>query len=154
MLWLDNYKYQQGLRAELAYRVDRYWAWHDQSERVQIGHDPLVGRSALRRVYLDEGYVVTAWKNDDGHLSTTVAFEADCQPSTNIVTSSDSHDGTARVLWCNEAGDTLWHGANWREVPKVWQGDLDGFQFRASVGSWDLTPLDRELTLPRAHAAP
>jgi hypothetical protein len=140
----------QKLKAELSYQTDLEWSWHDEYKRIQIAH--IVGRNILRKVYMDRGYIIHAYKELDYSLSAVVFFVVSCEPSSEIITSQKFGSGKPKILKCNTDGDTLFHFSTWSVKGNniIWEDNLDGFSFRVDFSDWDFTKLDQEITLKKA----
>lgn len=99
-----------------------------------------------------EKYVIYAYKKDNHNLAAIAKFITACKPNSKIITSKKYGDGEPVTLECNEDGDALLYGAEWKakDTDFVWEQNLDGFQFRINFKYWDFTKLDQEITLSKA----
>jgi hypothetical protein len=130
--------------------VDGRWEWHDKFNNIQIGRLDS-GKLALRKVHMDDGYAVYAYKNEDRSLTTAAVFISDCQPNTEITTSQKFSDGAPKTLRCNKNGSALVFSCNWESGnAELWEENLDGFKIREYLSRWDFTKLDQEITLAKA----
>ncbi|MCA0912487.1 hypothetical protein [Marinobacter nauticus] len=145
----SRFKYDQKL---LTYNSSHEWEWHDKYDRVQIRYIPEAARSVLRKVNLQDEYVIYAYKNDDYSLSAMVAFKVDCQPGNEIVTSQQYADGEPKKLVCSEDGDSLRYSVKWsgEDTDFTWEENLDGFRVRENFSNWNFDKLDQEVTLSKA----
>jgi hypothetical protein len=148
-------KYQENKQEqkELTYHYDFGWRWHDEFNRIQIwkpsdSKKPLF----LRKVYLDNKYVIYAYKDKDYKLVADVYFITPCEPGTKITTSKKFSDGNLKELICDADGKSLSFGCMWNsnDTNVVWEEDLDGFSFREDFGQWDFKKLDQEITMSKA----
>lgn len=159
----NEYVVYERQQAELTYQTDRQWQWHQEREDIQIDildddfvGDPSRSDHTLRKVVLWRKYYVEAYKNADYTLEARIHFIADCQPNTNIETSSKFSDGQPKKLYCNDAGDELSLSITWEEKGTrfVWSEDFDGFKFSVDFKDWNFTELDKEVTLSKAKPDP
>ena len=145
-------------KAELAYKTNIKWEWHDEYERVQISKKPIFddNRSVLRKVSMEEGWTLWAYKLfDDRLLEFRVSFHVDCEPNTEIVTSRNFSDGKPLKLICSPDGKNLayWFGYSSDYLNEDIDEDIDGFKFKVDLSRWDFSKLDREITLLKAVKA-
>ncbi|TLU61223.1 hypothetical protein FE810_15490 [Thalassotalea litorea] len=151
----EEYERNERLRAELNYMTKDPWQWHDESRRIQIkpiSGSPIFGSSTLRKVNMDEYYVIVAYKNEDHSLTAGVIFLQECEPNRVIDTSRRYSDGEVKQLSCSKGGKSLRHYANFNngDTSFVWSDNLDGFKFRVNFAEWDFSRLDKEITLSKA----
>jgi len=142
--------------AELSYPADTplelEWEWHDADNRIQ---NPIFSKGTiLRRVYIDNNYEVSAFKDDEYSLNAHVKFFIDCKPNTEINTGQKFSSGEDKVLECSENGDYLQYGVKWdasQGTNFTWSEDFKGFSFSENFREWDFELLDREVTLEKAQ---
>ncbi|CZF82454.1 hypothetical protein GCE9029_03241 [Grimontia celer] len=136
---------------ELNYASQQKWSWYDEYERIQIS-EFVEGRSILRKVNLQNKYVIYAYKNDDYSLSAMAKFVTPCSPNKEIETSELYSDGLPKVLKCNEEGDALHFLVKWNDSSTdfIWEESLGGFSLRENFTYWDFSSLDQEVTLNKA----
>ena len=147
----DYYEDKKRDSEELSYANNLTWKWHNKYERIQIHTSPDSGRSSLRKVHLDDEYVVYAFKISDHRLSTIVQFIVDCEPNSEIITSAKFADKKPIVLRCNESGRSLTANVLWgKDTDFVWEENFDGFKVRENFKYWNFTKLDQEVTLLKA----
>ena len=146
-----NYYEEEKKKAEeLSYVSHGKWEWYNKYQRIQIMN--IDGQSILRKVYINKKYIIHAYKKNDYSLSAFVIFVVDCEPGSEIVTSSSYSDGEPIILECNKSGEGFSLSVAWdsKDADIVWEEDLDGFKFREDFGDWDFTKLDQEITLSKA----
>ena len=137
---------------ELSFGVDEKWEWQDEVLRIQKRTDPYTNRTALRRVNLKEQYVVYVTKDNNYKYTTMVQFKTGCKPGTEIKTSKTFNDGSHKILRCINGG-YLTFAAYWpgSEPLTQWSENLDGFSFYEYFMIWDMSQLDKEITLSKAE---
>ncbi|PSV28949.1 MULTISPECIES: hypothetical protein [unclassified Photobacterium] len=136
---------------ELSYATDKDWVWHDLYERIQIRE--VDGKSILRKVNMNKGYVIHVYKNKDYSLSAFALFVTSCNANKEIETSAKFSDGTPKKLKCNEKGDGLLYSVKWNnsDTDFTWEENLGGFSLRENFTYWDFSKLDQEVTLAKAE---
>jgi hypothetical protein len=145
--------------AELNFKSENTWAWHDKYDHIQIQHIEWFGGSMLRRVYMDKTYldqdhVIYAYKNSDYSLSAEVDFYVSCEPNSEIKTSEKFSSGKSKILKCSSLGDKLTFSVSWSDKKSDfrWAETLDGFNFSVDFSYWDFDKLDQEITLSKAES--
>ncbi len=148
----DYYKSEKRKKRELTYKTTHSWQWHDEYNRIQIRFNEKTNKSVLRKVSIQENYIVYAIKSDEYKLLAFVEFIVPCEAGTVITTSKKYSSGKPKTLECNEEGDALFFGASWKskDTNTIWEDNLDGFKFRVDFDRWDFTKLDQEITLSKA----
>ena len=148
----DNYESEQRKKMELEYNTKYKWKWHDEYNRIQIRFSETNNKSILRKVNINDRYIVYAMKDQDYSLLAFIEFIVPCKPNTSIETSEKFSSGEPIILKCNKEGTSLSYGAKWdgKDTDIVWSGNLDGFDFSVDFGRWDFTKLDQEITLSKA----
>jgi flavin-dependent dehydrogenase len=114
----DNYESNKKKEAELHFASKKPWQWHDEYSRIQIRHIDEIGRSVLRKVDIEDNYVVYARKNDNYELETMIRFITKCKPKTTITTSKKYSDGKPITLECDDDGEGLTYSALTRSFRK------------------------------------
>lgn len=148
LLQYEEYKKNKKEELELGYFTENEWEWHDKYNRIQIAKER--PSKYLRKVSIDEEYIVYAKKNEDYTLSTLVVFPTTCSPNTTIETRQRFPDNSAKKLKCNSTGDALLHSVRWEEgTVTTWSDNLGGFSFRANFALWDFSELDKQITLQK-----
>ncbi|AXV67163.1 hypothetical protein D0907_17735 (plasmid) [Pseudoalteromonas lipolytica] len=149
-----EYEKSQKLKAELNYKSEHEWVWHNEYRRIQIRYVDALGRSILRKVYKTEDHVIYAYKNDDYSLSAAVLFFTPCEPESEIITSQKFVSGKPKTLVCNPDGEALSFSVTWsdKSSDKLWEEQLDGFNLSVDFSDWDFTKLDQEITLSKAKS--
>lgn len=138
---------------ELSFRNEKgEWKWHDKYHHIQIRYYPEERKSSLRKVNLDEKYIVYARKENDYTLSTLVAFLVQCEKNKTITTSKKYSNGEPIKLTCSEKGDALFYEGSWSGNPNDVElnENIDGFSIHEYFTYWDFRKLDQEITLKKA----
>ena len=152
LLAYEKHEDNERKNAELKFATEHTWKWHDEYNRIQSIYDKEQGRSILRKININNGYVVYAQKTDKYALSTLVQFVTECKPGKKIETSKKYSDGTPIILLCNNSGTALTYKATWDNGADdfVWNEEIDGFKFYVNFADWDFSKLDQEVTLSKA----
>lgn len=147
------YKDKEREKAELTYLTNIEWKWHNKINRIQIGYSKKTNSHLLRKVHLNEKYVISARIYDDYRMGTIVKFSTKCKPKSKISTSKTFSNGTPKTLYCDDGGKSLIHGVMWQNSNEAenWKGDLDGFKFSENFIYWDFAKLIQEVTLSKAE---
>ena len=134
------------------YETSHKWEWHQEGYRIQKRYDNNREKTIVRKVYIDEKYMIYAEKDDNYNIISYIYFITECEPNSNIITGEKFSKGEDKVLICGENGDAIFFGAKAKpnENNLVWKEDFKGFSFREDLGVWDFELLDREITLTKA----
>jgi len=138
--------------AELKSYTKQEWAWENEYSKVQIRRVESMNKSVLRKVHLNENYVVYAYMNDDYTYSTLVAFQTKCKPGTIITTTEKFSNGEPKTLNCDSDGESLIYEVVWPAEPMItsWSENLNGYSVDETFYSWNFDKLKREVTLNKA----
>lgn len=137
---------------DLSFMTNQEWSWLDKDKRIQSRFDEDEQRPILRKVYRQEKYVVYVGKDDNYSPKAMVVFDTQCKPNSVIETDSLYSDGKPKMLHCTPEGDRLYYAVSWegKDTDIYWQDNLGGFVVDEDLAEWDLSVVDKYITLLKA----